>query len=115
MSEESPRAEMTPTVSVIVASYNASRYIAHAISSIQKQTLRNIEIIVSDDASTDDSVEIVTRLMSDDARIRLVRGARNCGPAVFLRVRILRTWHVSRTAPSSAANRKKMRDRTTIG
>jgi glycosyltransferase involved in cell wall biosynthesis len=81
MSEESPRAEMTPTVSVIVASYNASRYIAHAISSIQKQTLRNIEIIVSDDASTDDSVEIVTRLMSDDARIRLVRGARNCGPA----------------------------------
>jgi succinoglycan biosynthesis protein ExoO len=70
-----------PTLSVIVASYNASRYIANAISSIQKQTLKNIEIIVSDDASTDSSVEIVARLMSEDARIRLVRCDRNGGPA----------------------------------
>jgi glycosyltransferase involved in cell wall biosynthesis len=81
MSEKSVQPEMTPTVSVIVASYNASRYIAHAISSIQKQTLTNIEIVVSDDASTDDSVEIVTRLMANDARIRLLRSEQNCGPA----------------------------------
>ena len=76
MSDEAARAE-APTVSVIVASYNASPYIAHAIASIQQQTLKDIEIIVSDDASTDGSVEIVTRLMSDDARIRLVRCDRN--------------------------------------
>jgi glycosyltransferase involved in cell wall biosynthesis len=81
MSQKPARAEMTPTVSVIVASYNASRYIADSIATIQKQTLTNIEIIVSDDASTDDSVGIVTRLMAEDTRIRLLRGERNCGPA----------------------------------
>ena len=80
MSEKAARVE-APTVSVIVASYNSSQYIAHAISSIQKQTLKRIEIIVSDDASTDSSVEIVTRLMSDDTRIRLVRSDQNGGPA----------------------------------
>lgn len=80
MPENSVRVE-APMVSVIVASYNASRYIAHAISSIQKQTLKSIEIVVSDDASTDDTVEIVTRLISDDPRIRLVRSGQNQGPA----------------------------------
>jgi glycosyltransferase involved in cell wall biosynthesis len=81
MSEKSGRAEIAPTVSVIVASYNAAPHIAHAISSVQKQTLRNIEIIVSDDASTDSTGEIVARMMVDDPRIRLVRSAQNCGPA----------------------------------
>jgi glycosyltransferase involved in cell wall biosynthesis len=52
-----------------------------AVRSAQQQTLREIEIIVSDDGSSDDSVAIVTQLMHEDPRIRLVGSVNNRGPA----------------------------------
>jgi GT2 family glycosyltransferase/glycosyltransferase involved in cell wall biosynthesis len=70
-----------PIITVIMANYNGSAYLRDAISSVQKQTLKEIEIIVSDDASSDDSVDIVKRLMAGDPRIRLVTSDRNNGPA----------------------------------
>jgi glycosyltransferase involved in cell wall biosynthesis len=70
-----------PLVTVIIANYNGGAGLLDAIKSVQKQTLRNIEIIVSDDASTDRSVELTTRLMTGDDRIRLLRSDRNSGPA----------------------------------
>lgn len=70
-----------PTVSIIMANYNGAAYLADAIESVENQTLRNIEIIISDDASTDASVGIVTKLMARDSRIRLLRSERNVGPA----------------------------------
>src|ERR1700693_1467899 len=70
-----------PTVSVIIANHNGGAHLGDAIKSVQKQTLRNIEIIVSDDASDDSSVAIVTRLMADDARVRLLSSDCNRGPA----------------------------------
>jgi succinoglycan biosynthesis protein ExoO len=72
----------SPTVSVIVPNYNGAAYLAQSIGSACRQTLRDIEIIVSDDASTDASVAIVRQLMEHDARIRLVTSERNGGPAV---------------------------------
>jgi len=75
------RVPLRPVVSVIMANYNGAAHLADAIRSIQGQTLRDLEIIVSDDASSDDSVRIVTELMAEDPRIRLVRGERNGGPA----------------------------------
>src|SRR5690606_6319626 len=47
----------TPLVSVVVVSYNQSQYIEENLESIKNQTYSNIELIVSDDASTDNSVE----------------------------------------------------------
>jgi glycosyltransferase involved in cell wall biosynthesis len=70
-----------PIITVIMANYNGSAYLHDAISSVQKQTLRDIEIIISDDASSDGSVDIVKRLMADDPRIRLLTSDRNNGPA----------------------------------
>jgi len=70
-----------PTVSVIIANYNGAAYLTDAIRSAQRQRLRDLEIIISDDGSSDDSVTIVTRMMSEDSRIRLVRSERNRGPA----------------------------------
>jgi glycosyltransferase involved in cell wall biosynthesis len=70
-----------PTVSIVMANYNGAPHLADAIRSAQSQSLRNLEIIVSDDSSSDDSIAIVTGLMAEDPRIRLVRACRTGGPA----------------------------------
>jgi succinoglycan biosynthesis protein ExoO len=64
-----------------MANYNGAPHLADAIRSAQNQSLRNLEIIVSDDSSSDDSIAIVTALMAEDPRIRLVRACRTEGPA----------------------------------
>jgi glycosyltransferase involved in cell wall biosynthesis len=69
-----------PLASVIIPTYNGAAFLAAAIGSACRQSLSNIEIIVSDDASTDTSPEIVAKLASNDSRIRLVRNDRNAGP-----------------------------------
>jgi succinoglycan biosynthesis protein ExoO len=64
-----------------MANFNCGAYLAAAIESVQRQTLGDIEIIVSDDASTDNSIEIVTQLKATDPRICVVQTDRNRGPA----------------------------------
>jgi glycosyltransferase involved in cell wall biosynthesis len=75
------RATSRPTVSIIMANYNGAAHLADAIGSAQRQDFRDLEIIFSDDASSDDSVGIVAELMAEDPRIRLVRSLENGGPA----------------------------------
>ena len=62
-----------PLVSVLLPVYNAADYVEQAVRSILSQTLRNFELIVIDDGSTDGSGELLTELARQDARIRLVR------------------------------------------
>lgn len=62
-----------PAVSVIVAVYNSEKYVRACIRSIQRQTLKDIEIIVIDDGSTDRSGGILEKIALSDPRIRLVR------------------------------------------
>jgi len=64
-----------------MANYNGAAHLADAIRSAQSQSLRDLEIIVSDDASSDESIAIATELMAEDLRIRLVRSCHNGGPA----------------------------------
>jgi len=68
-----------PDVSVIVISYNDARRLPAAIASVQRQTLRNVEIIVVDDASSDNTADVVARLQATDPRIRYERLATNSG------------------------------------
>ena len=49
----------TPLVSVIVPMYNAEKYIAQCLSSLYRQTFKNFEVVVVDDCSTDNSVDMV--------------------------------------------------------
>lgn len=69
---------MRPRVSVIVPVYNASRVICPTVKTIQGQTLKDIEIVLVDDGSTDDTLSLLRTLANDDARIR-VETQRNAG------------------------------------
>jgi glycosyltransferase involved in cell wall biosynthesis len=70
-----------PRVSVILPNYNGGAFLGDAITSACRQSLREIEIIVIDDASTDDSVDVVRKLMQQDHRIQLLTSDRNRGPS----------------------------------
>lgn len=70
-----------PLVSVIMPVYNGSRFVEQAIRSVQNQTLRDWELFVLDDCSTDDTCERVERIAAADPRIRLVRSQSNRGVA----------------------------------
>jgi glycosyltransferase involved in cell wall biosynthesis len=67
-----------PAVSVIVPVYNSARSLTHAIAAVSAQTFGDWELIIIDDASTDDVAGAVASA-GDDARIRLIRHATNAG------------------------------------
>jgi succinoglycan biosynthesis protein ExoO len=70
---------MQPEVSILIPLYNSAATIERAIKSAQLQTLRDIEILVADDASTDDGAARVAALAREDNRIRLLRLPENGG------------------------------------
>jgi glycosyltransferase involved in cell wall biosynthesis len=70
-----------PRVSVIICAYNSAHYIGRAIASARAQTEPDIEIIIVDDASTDGLHALVTPLLRDDPRVRLIQRCANGGPA----------------------------------
>ena len=72
----------TPVVSIVIPCFKGERYIAQVIKSCMAQTFNNIEIIVVDDASPDNSNQHITDMMSLDSRIRLTRHETNRGVSV---------------------------------
>jgi glycosyltransferase involved in cell wall biosynthesis len=68
---------MSTKVSVCVPSYNAGRFLPAAIESVLSQTFTDFELIVSDDASDDDTVEVCTRYV--DARLKIARSEERLG------------------------------------
>ena len=61
-----------PKVSVIVPVYNAEKYLKETVNAIQMQTLKELEIILVDDGSTDESSKICDELAKKDNRIKVV-------------------------------------------
>ena len=62
-----------PLVSVLVSNYNYAAYLPETIESVLDQTYTNWELVICDDGSTDLSVEVISRYMDRDSRIRLIR------------------------------------------
>lgn len=70
-----------PLVSVIMPSYNHERYISEAIESVLTQTFTDLELIIIDDASKDNSRQIIEGFSKKDGRIKAIFHERNMGIA----------------------------------
>lgn len=70
-----------PLVSVVTANHNGARHLPEAISSVLGQTLRELELIIVDDGSSDESVAVIERKAAGDRRLRLFKQPANGGPA----------------------------------
>jgi teichuronic acid biosynthesis glycosyltransferase TuaG len=74
-----------PRISVIITTYNGGKFIDKAIRSVLGQTFRNLELVVVDDGSTDNTVDIVKGFAAKDKRIRLFVLDKNSGGPGFPR------------------------------
>jgi glycosyltransferase involved in cell wall biosynthesis len=68
-----------PKISIIMPVHNGEAFIKEAIISIQNQDLKDIEIIIIDDKSTDNSVNLIKEIMKNEPRIRLYQNEENRG------------------------------------
>ncbi|MCB2106389.1 MAG: glycosyltransferase family 2 protein [Rhodobacteraceae bacterium] len=73
----------SPTVSVIVPAFNAASFLPRALRSVAQQTMRDFEVIVVDDASSDDTVEVARKYGEElGVCLRVLALDTNSGPAV---------------------------------
>lgn len=68
-----------PMVSVCIPAFNHARYIGRAMESALSQTMKDIEVLVVDDASKDETFEVAGRYAAHDGRVRLYRSDANVG------------------------------------
>lgn len=76
------RSSMAPAaISVLIPCYNQARYLAQALESVLSQKHTAFEVLISDDASTDDTATIAESFATKDARVRVQRHKTNIGMA----------------------------------
>lgn len=68
-----------PLITVVVPAYNQQRYIRKCIHSILRQTYPNLEILLVNDASTDRTLSIATKMAAKDSRLRIISQPVNQG------------------------------------
>jgi glycosyltransferase involved in cell wall biosynthesis len=73
---------MNNLVSIVTPTFNSAKYIAETIQSVQKQTHQNWELIIVDDCSSDNTVDLIKDFIAKDNRIQLHQLTSNAGPAV---------------------------------
>lgn len=71
-----------PLVTIITPSFNSAKFISYTIASIISQTFKDWELLVIDDCSTDNSLEVITEWCKKDSRINLIQLNENSGAAV---------------------------------
>ena len=78
-----------PKVSIISPLYNRERYILRLLKCIQSQTFKNLEIILIDDCSMDESVKIIEENIKIDNRIKLIKNKKNKGTFISRNIGVL--------------------------
>lgn len=82
---------MRPKISIIVPVYNMSKYLSRCLDSLINQTLDEIEILVIDDCSTDNSYEIIKAYYERNDKIRLFKNKKNEGAGY------IRNWGIKKS------------------
>lgn len=102
---------MTPSVSVLMAVHNGLPYLEESLRSIMSQSLRDIEIVVVDDASTDATPELLARLASEDPRLRVetLRKNKRLPAALNAGLRLCRAPLVARMDADDIAHPERLR------
>ncbi|MCT8586964.1 glycosyltransferase, partial [Glaesserella parasuis] len=68
-----------PLVSVLICAYNTEKYIEQCINSVINQTYTNLEIVIVNDGSTDNTKHIIEKLANQDNRISIINNEMNIG------------------------------------
>ena len=66
-----------PLLTVLMPVYNAEKFLAESINSILSQTYSNFELLILDDASTDNSLKIIKAYAKEDKRIKVLINNKN--------------------------------------
>lgn len=73
---------MNPLISIVIPVYNVEKYLEHCLSSIRNQSYENIEVIIINDGSTDDSDNIIDKFVTQDKRFnKIIQKNRGVGAA----------------------------------
>lgn len=68
-------------ISIIIANFNGEKYLNTCLSSVLKSSFKNFEILIVDDGSADNSLNIIEKFRKQDSRIILLRNEKNLGAA----------------------------------
>src|SRR5690606_10191153 len=79
---ELPKVADHPRVTVVMTTFNSGETVDRAIGSVLNQALSNIELIVVDDCSEDDSRDLVMKIAQQDSRVRFLHNGANSGTYV---------------------------------
>ena len=82
MQKKMKKTNQQPLVTVLITAYNADRFIGQTLESVISQTYQNLEILVVDDGSTDNTARVVKEFKRIDKRIKLFQLNKNVGPSL---------------------------------
>ena len=68
-----------PKISVLIPTFNSEKTIKSTLRSIQNQNMTDIEIIIVNDFSTDNSIKIIEEIQKEDPRIKIIHNYRKMG------------------------------------
>ena len=68
------------SVDVVIPCYQYGRFLRDCVTSVLTQGIQNLRVLIIDNASTDDSVEVAQQLAGEDRRVEVVAHRRNLGP-----------------------------------
>lgn len=74
-----------PLISIVMPAFNADKHIQSSVECILHQTIKDIELIIVDDHSTDNTWEIISKIANEDSRCRIFRLENNSGSAKYPR------------------------------